>query len=92
MASPNRKAVVAFLELSKVDVLWEMPSEVWQRAGIASGEYARERRKGQLPRRLVTDFLICAHAEYHTLAVLTFDDTVFRAAFPKVRLIEGASN
>ncbi len=68
-------------------MLWDMPPEVWERAGVAFGSYARERRKGQLPRRLVADFLIGAHAEYHKLALLTFGDTVFRAAFPEVGLI-----
>jgi len=45
------------------------------------------RRKGGLPRRTLADFLIAAHAEYHGLGVMSFDDTVFTAVFPGLRLI-----
>lgn len=87
MASTVPAFMQAFLERVHTGVLWDMPPEVWKGAGFAFGAYARARRKGQLPRRLVADFLIGAHAEYYSLAVLAFDDTVFRAAFPKVRLV-----
>lgn len=87
MASPNRVALTEFLLFSGIAVLWEMPPEVWERAGTAFGEYARVRRGGELPRRIAGDFLIAAHAEHHGLSVLTFDDTIFRAVFPKLRLI-----
>ncbi len=87
MASSEREALRIFLERSGIKVLWETPSTVWERAGVAFGDYARARHDGRLPRRLVADFLIAAHAEHHGLSVLTFDDTVYQAVFPKVRLI-----
>jgi predicted nucleic acid-binding protein len=87
MASSMREVLKLFLERAGFDVLWEMPASVWERAGVAFGEYARARRKGQLPRRLVADFLIAAHAEHHGLRVLTFDDTVYRAVFQDIELL-----
>lgn len=87
MASSQRDVLKLFLERSSLEVLWEMPPVVWERAGVAFGDYARVRRGGRLPRRLIADFLIAAHAEYYDLTVLTFDDTVYQAVFPKVRLI-----
>jgi hypothetical protein len=44
-------------------------------------------RGGSLPRRLVADFVIAAHAEEHGLGVMSFDDTVYKAVFPGLRLI-----
>jgi len=85
-ASGEWEGLELFLERAAVDVLWEMPEAVWERAGMAMGEYARLRRGGTLPRRVVADFLIGAHAEYHGLAVATFDRVVYEAAFPKVQL------
>jgi predicted nucleic acid-binding protein len=76
-----------FLERAAVDVLWEMPEAVWERAGMAMGEYARMRRGGALPRRVVADFLIGAHAEHHGLVLATFDRAVYEAVFSSVRLI-----
>ncbi len=80
-ASREWEALKRFLELVGVEVAWEMPEEVWERAGTAMGEYARRRRGGALPRRVLADFLIGAHAEHHGLAVATFDRTVYEAAF-----------
>jgi predicted nucleic acid-binding protein len=88
MASSERKTLRLFLQLAGLEVLWEMPAVIWERAGEAFGEYARTRRAGSLPRRIVADFLIAAHAEYYGLSVLTFDDTVYRAMFPTVPLVE----
>lgn len=77
-----------FLRSTGIRVAWEMPEALWERAGEALGRYARLRRAGQLPRRILADFLIAAHAEHHHLAVLTFDATVYRAVFPQVELLE----
>jgi predicted nucleic acid-binding protein len=81
MASSARDPILRFLREVAIEVLWEMPPRLWERAGEAFGEYSRERRKGKLPRRLIADFLIAAHAEHHRLDVLTLDDTVYRSVF-----------
>ncbi len=85
-ASAGWKRIEGFINEVGIQVLWEMPPSVWERAGDAFGQYARLRRGGSLPRRIVGDFLIAAHAEHHALDVLTFDDTVYKAVFPKLKL------
>jgi len=77
-----------FLSSTGIRVAWAMPDSLWDRAGQALGSYARLRKGGQLPRRILANFLIAAHAEHHGLAVLTFDPTVYKAVFPKVPLLE----
>ncbi len=86
-ASKAWPAINAWLKAQSVKVIWDMPSSVWDAAGVAFQEYARLRRGGQLPRRIVADFLIGAHATHHELAVLTFDDTVFKSVFPNLKLL-----
>ncbi len=87
MASDMRGFIQAFLAGSAITVLWELPLEVWERAGIAFGEYSRVRRGGHLPRRLVADFLIAAHAEHHGLKVMTFDSKVYKTVFPQLTVL-----
>ncbi len=82
MASTRPEAFRDFLALARISVAWTMPSEVWALAGRTFGDYARQRRSGNLPRRLIADFLIAAHAAHHGLRVLTFDRTVYDAMFP----------
>jgi predicted nucleic acid-binding protein len=86
-ASRSWQGLRAFLDRAGVDVLWEMPPLLWERAGIAMGEYSRARRDGLLPRRITADFLIGAHAEHHGLAIATLDPVVFRAVFKTTPLI-----
>lgn len=77
-----------FLNSTGIQVSWAMPNLLWDRAGEALGNYARMRKGGQLPRRILADFLIASHAEHHRLSVLTFDPTVYKAVFPRVPLLE----
>jgi predicted nucleic acid-binding protein len=76
-----------FLNSTGIRVSWAMPDQIWDRAGQALGSYARMRKGGQLPRRILADFLIAAHAEHHRLRVLTFDPTVYLAVFSQVSLL-----
>jgi predicted nucleic acid-binding protein len=86
-ASQSWEGLRAFLERGGVEVLWEMPLSLWERAGKAMGGYARSRRGGELPRRVAADFLVGAHAEHYDLTIATLDPVVFRAVFPSVPLI-----
>lgn len=87
MASSTNASVRNFLESTAIHVHWEVPPLVWERAGLAFGEYARNRRQGSLPRRLAADFLIAAQAEHFGMTVLTFDRTVYEAVFPGVSVL-----
>ena len=87
MASKRTAAIQDFLAMAQISVVWTMPIEVWELAGRSFGDYARQRRSGNLPRRLIADFLIAAHAEHHGLRVLTFDRTVYDAMFPHLLVV-----
>jgi predicted nucleic acid-binding protein len=73
--------IAAWLEAQRIKTLWDMPPAVWEKAGLAFRRYAPMRLEAKLPRRIVADFLIAAHAQYHGLRVLTFDSVVYRAVF-----------
>ncbi len=84
MASKQPAVMQDFLDMAQISIVWTMPMEVWELAGLSFGDYARQRRSGNLPRRLIADFLIAAHAAHHGLRVLTFDRTVYDAMFPEL--------
>lgn len=86
-ASPDIQGIQLFLNKAHIEVLWEMPETVWEQAGDALGQYTQKRRNGILPRRIVADFLIAAHAQHHKLDLMSFDDTVYAAVFPGLKLI-----
>ena len=88
MASPGEDGIRAFLDRADIPTLQEMPLEVWEEAGTAFGRYATRRRKGRLPRRIIADFIIAAHATYHKLKVLTFDTTIYKAVFHDLTVLE----
>ncbi|WP_460330824.1 PIN domain-containing protein, partial [Thermus oshimai] len=59
----------------------------WHLAGERFGQYARKRRTTGLPRRILADFLIGAHALHHHLALATFDPVHYRVAFPELEVL-----
>jgi len=79
--------VEAFLQSLSVRLHLEMPLEVWRPAGERFGLYARKRREGGLPRRILADFLIGAHAFYHGLRLATFDPLPYHTAFPELEVL-----
>jgi predicted nucleic acid-binding protein len=86
-ASAFRAKLIEFLADCEIEVFWDVPETIWERAGIAFGEYAKKRLAGVLPRRTLADFLIGAHAEQHNLKIMTFDSTAYSAVFPTLELI-----
>ena len=86
-ASATWPGIDLWLTSQGVGVVWAMPDSVWDAAGMAFGQYTTLRRAGSLPRRIAADFLIAAHAQHHGLEMLSFDDTVLRAAFSSVTLL-----
>lgn len=80
---------LAFLE--RVDILLDetLPDGLWRRAGEAHAAYhERRRQQGHLEqRRILTDFLIGAHALGVGAPLLTFDPKGYRAAFPELDLL-----
>src|SRR5215212_841756 len=78
-----------FLEDTGIVVDWSVDESVWRVAGKSFQKYANRRRKqraGQ-PHRTLADFLIGAHALEKGYSLLTLDDGIYRAAFPKLHIV-----
>lgn len=77
----------ALLVAANIQVLPEMSLATWQRAGKAHTAYTLRRRNsgGGLPRQILTDYLIGAHASVNALGLFTLntDDYI---DFPEVAL------
>ena len=90
MAGPERTAkfVDQFCEDVRIEVEWDMQPEIWKAAGAAFQGYAARRRGqgGAGTRRILTDFVIGAHAWVNGWRLLTLDDRVYRAAFPNLEV------
>jgi hypothetical protein len=78
-----------FLKETGIAVDWELKESDWRTAGRAFQSYAARRRKhgDASPRRILTDFLIGAHALRRGYRLLTLDDRLYRAAFPRLSII-----
>lgn len=90
LAAPGRTEtfVNRFLEDTGIAIDWTLDEPVWKSAGRAFQAYAERRRKQRAPepRRILADFLIGAHAEVRGYRLLTLDERLYRAAFPKLTL------
>jgi predicted nucleic acid-binding protein len=71
-------------------VEWELNERLLRAAGLAFRGYAERRRSqtGAEPRRILADFLVGAHAMLNEYRLLTLDTGMYRAAFPRLALIE----
>lgn len=67
----------------------ETPSHLWDTAGLAFAAYAERRRRsaGGHPRRILTDFLIGAHAQSLRAALCTLDPQHYQHGFPGLSLL-----
>jgi predicted nucleic acid-binding protein len=81
--------VEGFLNDTSIDIDWTIDEPIWRTAANAFQLYAaRRRRQGQHePRRLVTDFIVGAHAVERGFALLTFDNRLFKKAFPSLKIV-----
>jgi len=88
LAAPGRTEVFVdvFLEDTAIAVDWDIDETVWRTAARAFQHYAERRRKQRDSgtRRILADFIIGAHAEIRGYRLLTLDERIYRAAFPKV--------
>lgn len=92
LALPHRREafIEEFLGETGIGVDWIIDEAMWRLAGRAFQAYANRRRKQRSgePRRLLADFLIGAHAFENGFPLLTLDDGIYRAAFPKLRIVK----
>lgn len=84
----NSSDLLRFFEALGVVIEWEMDKEDWLAAGNAYRGYVARRQAsgGGLPRRMVTDFLIGAHASVRRYTLLTADRRLYNAAFPTLNM------
>lgn len=90
MGLPGRTGVQIqrLLESAEIEIDWDFTEPDWLAAGHAYQGYVARRKSsgGGLSRRMLTDFLVGAHASVRGHSLLTLDRSIFRAAFPKLRL------
>jgi hypothetical protein len=90
MACPCRDEAFlnTFFREAGIAIDWDLDETIWGTAGQAFQAYAaRRRRHGATgPRRILADFVIGAHALQKGHALLTLDDRLYRAAFPRLEI------
>lgn len=91
LAAPNRAETFLdyFFSETGITVDWNLNESDWRMAGRAFRAYAsrRSKQRDPGPRRILTDFLIGAHALRRGYRLLTLDDRLYRAAFPRLPII-----
>ena len=68
---------------------WEAGEPIWRVAGRAFQNYVERRKRGkeELPRRILADFFIAAHAALDRYSLITLDQRLYRAAYPKLEIL-----
>jgi predicted nucleic acid-binding protein len=86
----TEKMIESFLDDTGITVEWKMDEATWRTAARADQGYVKRRRRQKLsePRRIITDFLIGAQAEVNNYRLLTLDKRIYKAAFPRLNIIE----
>jgi len=92
LAAPGRDETFldSFFRDTGITVDWNLDETVWRIAGRAFRKYAARRRRqhDSGPRRILAGFLIGAHAFRRGCSLLTFDDRLYRSAFPDLGIAE----
>jgi hypothetical protein len=91
LAAPSRTEAFlnAFCKETGIAVDWELTEAIWRTAGRAFQQYVARRRTHHDggPRRILADFVIGAHALHNHFRLLTLDDRLYRAAFPRLTIV-----
>lgn len=87
--SRNEEFLDYFFKESGILVDWNLNEAIWRIAGRAFQGYAARRKKhGEAgPRRILADFVIGAHALQNGFPLLTLDDRIYRAAYPRLAIV-----
>jgi predicted nucleic acid-binding protein len=65
-----------FFDETGIEVDWAMDRAIWERAGVAYRGYVERRRrnKAEVPKSILADFIIGAHASRHGHTWVTLDE------------------
>lgn len=92
LACPGRDEAFldVFLNDTGITVEWDLNVSIWRAAGRAFKTYAlrRSRHGDSGPRGMLADFAIGAHALDRDYDLLTMDDRLYGAAFPRLRVVK----
>lgn len=93
LAYPNRSEtfIREFCFDTGIAVDWATDESIWAAAGRSFQAYTIRRKKQQTDtrRRILTDFIIGAHAAENGFRLLTFDERIFKSAFPQLKIVNG---
>jgi predicted nucleic acid-binding protein len=93
LSGPGRteRMIEEFLGDTGIIIDWTIDEGIWRSAARAYQSYAKRRKKQKQkePKRILTDFLIGAHAAERNYSLLTLDQRIFKAAFPHLKIIKG---
>ena len=91
MGDPKRteSELDMFLSEAGIRIEWDIDEKIWRQAGSAYRGYVQRRRSSSrtFPRRILTDFIVGAHALVRRHSLLTFDQRFYEAAFPKLAIV-----
>jgi predicted nucleic acid-binding protein len=91
LAGPGASAdhLRPFLASTGIGLDPQLDLSVWEAAGRAYGAYAQRRRDsgGGVPRRLLADFVVGAHADQTCAALVTLDPHHYRLGFPGLAVL-----
>lgn len=78
-----------FLAATAIRIEWEVSEHIRGAAGRAFQGYVERRQRSteELPRRILADFFIGAHAFSPRYRLITLDQRLYRAAFPELEII-----
>lgn len=78
-----------FLEFAGIVVDFDIDETVWREAATRFARYAGRRRKSRdgPPKRLLSDFIIGAHALLRTDRLMTLDAGRYRQDFPDLNML-----
>lgn len=84
----DEQSLGLFLSSTGIRTDYMLDEEIWLAAAHAFRGYVLRRKKSSniMPRRILTDFIIGAHALVRGYSLLTFDIRLYRAAFPKLKM------
>ena len=85
----TEQMVEGFLTETGIKIDWTIDEPIWRRAAKAYQDYSKRRKKQKQkePKRILTDFVVGAHAYERKYALLTLDNRIFKAAFPRLKII-----